>query len=91
MSIITGQCDNCEIELPGKDLYTDYDGVSRCLKCKLENDLYFARSEYKDKKLWLESTHLKYLKELKDEVQRIEQKLETINNAARSQTKTISE
>ena len=76
MAIIkaTYECDKCGKILDKKDLNinpeivdaTKYDYGDRCLRCRIEDELWCARQAYYGKKAWLEQTFLKDLQVLKD-------------------------
>ena len=84
MASLVALCDRCGIEIRGEEIYSAYDGIDHCRKCKIETDLIHLETEIKNKQSWLDSTHLKELNEMKGEVEILKKQLEELNQAQNS-------
>lgn len=76
--IIKLQCDKCGKQGSADEIVTRYDGADLCPTCTLQSRLNILRSDLASKVEWLESTHMKEVKELETEIAYVELKLSQI-------------
>jgi len=76
---LTVKCDWCGKEGKGDEFYHSGDGDDLCEKCNIENEINSLQRQIQDKEDWLESTHLKTLKEMKAHVKEKQLQLSKLN------------
>lgn len=68
------QCDKCGRIGTPEEIFTGPDGEDFCHHCNKLGELASLKQRYADKKLWLEATHLKELRELEKQIADLEGK-----------------
>lgn len=68
------KCDGCGKVGSANEIATDYDGEDLCGACRQKASLADLKQQYASRKEWLESTHLKGLRQLRGKIKRMEGK-----------------
>lgn len=74
--ILQAQCDGCRVTGQGNEIHTTYGGRHLCNKCLNIEELNDLIKRLESKKRWLETIHLKEIKEMEDEIIRLRKVIE---------------
>ena len=77
------KCDGCGKVGTSDEIYTDHDGRDLCATCAQSAKLSDLKQQHASKKEWLESTHLKELRELEKQIADIERELPNVGAETR--------
>lgn len=66
------QCDVCGKTGKDSEISTDLDDIDRCSQCAISAKLLYLKRKYACKKEWLDSTHMKDLRELEKQITDLE-------------------
>jgi hypothetical protein len=69
------KCDSCGTVGDPQTIFTDYDDMDFCVTCTTVRKLHDLKIRLADKRAWLESTHLKEMRELENQIDAIEKRL----------------
>lgn len=78
--ILTVSCDVCGKVMDPKDAHGDYDDIHYCELDWTKHQLRAATEAYAQKLEWLESTHLKSLREQEAKIATLKTKLSLLEN-----------
>lgn len=78
MPILMASCKWCGTVLNEVEIFYDYDKNVFCESCHLKNKIQELGITIKEKKKWLEETHLKYIHELEQELEELKKELKEL-------------
>jgi ribosomal protein L37AE/L43A len=77
MGILQAQCDRCgKID---ETVEYDNDGIYRCEKCHIENELVYLENRLRSQTKWIRDVWIKQLKEMRQSIKELKEKFESLD------------
>lgn len=70
------KCDDCPKTGTPKEIFTNLDNRDLCANCMRLENLAILKQQHAELKAWLESTHLKRLRDIEQQISNLESKVE---------------